>query len=494
MKGAWAFTTCTLALMLSLSGCGSTETPASSTGGVASEVTTDTAAPLTNGATTVTLWHYYGSYVTDELEEIVKEFHATVGAEENIKVELVGKTSSSELEIELTESAQGVVYADEMPDIFMAYADKVLELQTYDAVADLDLYFTEEEKARLIPDFLESGVVNGIQSIIPTVKSTEVIYLNVTSWQEFANASGHNYDDLVTWDSIMEVAKDYYIYTDALTPDVANDGKALFGLDSVGNFMSVSSRQMGTDIFDSENHTALMNPESIYPGYSWYTEAFSMGYLTEVGSYRSDDIRSGDILAYAGSSAGYLYFPDWIEVNGEKIEVTWKALPYPHFEEGDAFVMSQGAGACIAKKDGIQEEAAATFLKFFLNYNIDFAVNSAYVPVVAEFLEDEALMLATFQEKELGDNVVETYGLVMDQIENGQLYQPRAFNGSYTVRTELASAVSQSAVTLREVVLQKQSEGKERDTILDEIDLAGQFDQTMETLRTKLESKNITVG
>lgn len=491
MRQFLKYTSSFLALSLVLTSCGGSTTEGGGTDSSAPSATTGTS---TGETINLTMWHYYGSYVTEELEKIVADFHDTIGAEQNIRVELVGKSDSTALENELTEAAQGVVYADSMPDIFLAYADKVLEMQESDVVADLDLYFTEEELATLIPEFLESGVVNGVQSILPVVKSTEIIYINDTSWQEFAQESGHTYESLSTWEGVLDTAKDYYAYTDALTPEVAGDGKALFGLDSVGNFMSVSSRQMGTDIFDSTSNTAVIDDASIFPGYSWFVECMSFGYLTEVGKYRSDDIRSGDILAYAGSSAGYLYFPDWYEVNGEKKDITWKALPYPTFEDGSPFVMSQGAGACIAKKDGIQEEAAATFLKFFLNYNIDFAVDTAYIPVVTEFLQDGDGVNEILKEKGLEENAIEAYGLVADQIAQDQLYQPRAFSGSYSVRTELSSVVVLSASNLRELVLQKQSEGKSNEEILAELDLEAQFAQTMETLKVKLESKNIAVN
>ncbi len=492
MKKFLKYTSSVLALSLLLTACGTTpQTGGDTTSPDSSSPSADTATPSTDGVT-VTMWHYYGSYVTEELEKIVEEFHATIGKEQNITIQLVGKSDSTALESELTEAAQGVVYADAMPDIFLAYADKVLELQESDVVADLDLYFTQAEKDQLIPEFLESGVINGVQSILPVVKSTEVIYLNDTSWQEFAQVSGHTYEDLATWEGIMSTAKDYYAYTDDLTPDVPNDGKALFGMDSLGNFLSVGSQQMGTDIFDSSNNTAVLNPEALYPAYSWFVEGMSFGYMTEIGKYRSDDIRSGDILAYAGSSAGFVFFPEWIEVDGQKQDITWKAIPYPYFEEGQPYVMSQGAGACIAKKDGIQEAAAATFLKFFLEYNIDFAVDSAYIPVVSQFLEgDSATILA---DRNMEANALEAYDLVAQQIDQNMLYQPQAFTGSYSVRTELANAVKQSSSTLREVVLQKQGEGKTTEEILAEIDLPAQFDQTMETLKAKLESKNITVN
>lgn len=58
-------------------------------------------------------------------------------------------------------------------------------------------------------------------------------------------------------------------------------------------------------------------------------------------------------------------------------------LPYPCFRDGDLCAMVQGAGFSIAQSDSTHEYASAVFLKWLTQeeQNLDFAVNSGYLPV-----------------------------------------------------------------------------------------------------------------
>ena len=84
--------------------------------------------------------------------------------------------------------------------------------------------------------------------LLPVAKSTEVTMLDETDWEPFAQATGATIDDLATQEGIAATAKRYYAYTDALTPDVPDDGKAFYGRDSLSNYFIIGMRQMGVDL------------------------------------------------------------------------------------------------------------------------------------------------------------------------------------------------------------------------------------------------------
>lgn len=489
-KKSWILAS-TLALSMLVS-CGESSDTSTTTNSGGNTASTGTAS--TSDEITITFWHYYGDYVQSQLKVIVDEFNSTVGAEKNIVVKTVPKSTIAQLEIEVTESAQGVVYADAMPDMFLAYSDKVLELHDLDVVADLSLYFTDEDLEKLIYDFVDGGYVRKIQSILPVVKSTELVFLNETLWEPFAEACDRDFDDLLTWEGIYDTAKEYFEYTDALTPDVEGDGAALFGLDSLQNYILVSCMQMGKNLFTVESKEREIVLDYLERAFALYVEGYSYGYFDSVGKFRTDDIRSTDIIAYAGSSASFAYFPDWVETKaGEKVDITWTALPYPTFEGGEPYVLSQGAGVVVTKQDGIREAACAEFLNFFLEYNIDFAVDSGYIPVVVDFLGDEndRFGLRQLEEKGMSDSIVGAYELMVAQIEDEILYQPEAFAGTYVVRTELATILEQAGDTTREVVQFKLAQGETLEQIQKEMDFSEQFDQIMSNLSARLESQNI---
>lgn len=440
----------------------------------------------------VTLWHYYAGSAQENLYAIVNDFNATVGAQQGVKVTMVSKPNIASLEVELNEAAQGVVYADAMPSMFLAYADKILELQGLGVISDMNEFFSDEDKEFLIEDFLESGIINGEQVMLPVVKSTEVIYINDTLWQEFATANGYTDEDLRTWEGLLEVSKAYYTYTDEQTPNVANDGKAFFGMDSLSNFISISNMQLGVDLYDAENGKSNIDEEVFRAFFDYYVEAYSMGHLDNIASYRTDDIRSGDLVSFVGSSAGFVYMPDWIEVDGEAMDIEWKSLPYPYYEEGSPYVVSQGAGIAVSKISDQQQQACALFLNFFWEDNIGFAIDSAYVPVTTEFLySTEAEKKVIFEEYELKDNEIGVYELVLDQISNNELYQSMPFDGSYTLRTEITASFEQIAQNIRELVREKIASGVSRETVFEEIDLDLYFEMTMTNLYEVLSGKGV---
>lgn len=441
---------------------------------------------------TVTFWHYYGQYVQDKLNLIVDEFNKTIGAENGVKVETIAKPSISDLEVEISESAQGVVYADSMPSMFLAYADKVLELQELGVISDLDEFFSVDDKTVIIESFLNSGIINDVQTMLPVVKSTELVLLNQTNWNEFAGETGYTHENMETWEGLHEVAVAYYEHTDAKTPDILNDGKALFGFDSMQNFIIVSSMQMGVDIFNEKDDIIVINSDIFEKIFKYYIENMAMGYFASNGKFRTDDVRSGDIIAYAGSSASFVYFPNWIEENGKGKDIEWIPLQYPYFDGEIPKVLSQGAGVAVSKISDKQQEACALFLKFFLEFNLDFAIDTAYIPVVSEFLEatDEE-MLEVFSKYELEENGIQAYNLVIEQIEDERLYQAVAFEGSYIFRSEVAEIFEEAGKTIVKLADEKIANGILRENLLDELKIDEYFNTTMETLKERLTSRGV---
>ena len=80
-------------------------------------------APTNAKPVTITVWSYYNGDQLESFNRLVEEFNATVGKEQNITVENCSQGNVNDLEAQVMASAQGKVGAEEMPNIFMAYAD-----------------------------------------------------------------------------------------------------------------------------------------------------------------------------------------------------------------------------------------------------------------------------------------------------------------------------------------------------------------------------------
>ena len=56
------------------------------------------------------------------------------------------------------------------------------------------------------------------------------------------------------------------------------------------------------------------------------------GYFAAYGSFRSDDVKTGDLLAYTGSTASAMYFPNQVEQDDLSYAIDYIVMPAPVFQ------------------------------------------------------------------------------------------------------------------------------------------------------------------
>lgn len=208
---------------------------------------------------TLTLWHYYNGIQKTALDNMIEEFNNTVGSEKGIVVEANNVGSILELTDKVKEAAAGKVGASEMPEIFTAYADTAYELNADGYVADLSQYLSADEISEYVDGYVQEGMFDNELKIFPAAKATECLQINKTDWDRFAEAADVSLDDLKTVEGLNEVAEKYYAYTDALTPDINNDGKPFFGRDAVANYFIIGCKQLGMEIFEVKDGQVTLN-------------------------------------------------------------------------------------------------------------------------------------------------------------------------------------------------------------------------------------------
>ena len=98
-----------------------------------------------NDPVTITVWNYYNGAQLDSFNELVEKFNSTVGKEKGIKVEAASQGSVDDLQKNVMDSINGIAGAEEMPNIFAAYADTAYEIDQMGKLANLRDYFTEDE-------------------------------------------------------------------------------------------------------------------------------------------------------------------------------------------------------------------------------------------------------------------------------------------------------------------------------------------------------------
>ena len=437
---------CAAALALGCTGCGGSAGP-------------EVPAKVTD----IMVWTYYNGDQLESFTSLVNQFNETVGAQKGIKVSTESQGSVNDLETSVMDSAEGKVGAAAMPNIFSAYADTAYALDQMGMVVDLAPCLTEEEKAQFVEGYLSEGGFGEDDSIkiFPVAKSTELLFLNATDWQAYADAAGVRYEDLATMEGLTAAAEKYYNWTDAQTA-APDDGKALFGRDAMANYMLVGAQQLGDTIFAVKDGRMTVNFERDVARRLWdnYYVPFVRGWLAATGRFRSDDIKTGNVLAYVGSSSSATFFPARVTNDAnESHEISLKTLPAPQFEGGEAVAVQQGAGMVVTAAKEEEVKASVEFLKWFVRAenNIAFSVGSGYLPVTRKANDMQEILASGLT---LDDNMQQTLAVAVDTVNGNRLYTPHAFAGSNSARKVLEYGLSDLAAADRETVVQRIAEGQ----------------------------------
>ena len=330
---------------------------------------------------TLTMWHNYGGDMQATMDYLIDQFNSTVGKEKGIIINVEAISSSSELNKSLSMIVNDDPGAPDMPDIFTGYPKVAIQFQEKGMLANLDNYFTEDKLIKYVDAFVEEGrLSDGGLYVFPIAKSTEVLYVNMTLFNKFADATGAKKEDLSTFEGIAKLSSQYYEWC----------GKQFFAADSWFNFFEVGMSQKGDSIFEGEG-LSLEGDTFRYIFDTVYTPSVEGGIAVYDG-YSSDLSKTGDIVCSTGSSAGILFYGDTITyADGTVEKVEYEILPYPVFENGSKTAIQRGGGLMVAKTDEKKEYAACEFIKWLTaaEQNMKFVDETGYLPVTKNAFEND---------------------------------------------------------------------------------------------------------
>lgn len=328
---------------------------------------------------TLTLWHVYGGEVDSPLNPLIEEFNNTVGREQGISVEVTSVTNSASIHDNVLSAAYHDPGAPALPDLFVSYPKTVLALPDADILVDYRDYFTDEELAGYLPEFLEEGTVNGRLAVLPITKSTEVLFVNKTAFDRFAADTGASLDDLSTWEGLFQTGQTYREWS---------GGKCFFVHDDHFNYFQVGAESLGEAFFTD---SGVSFGPAFLRAWELYARAALQGELWLGSGYATEPLRTGDAIASVASSASVLYYSDVVtypDNTSEQVEII--ALPCPVFEGGEKLVIQRGVGMCAVKSTPEREAAAMTFLKWLNEPARNVALTTAmgYMPVTKQGFDD----------------------------------------------------------------------------------------------------------
>ncbi len=430
--------------------------------------------------TSVIVWHYYKGTQKTAFDELVSKFNETVGAEEGIVVTAESKGSVDDLAEAVAASANQKVGSEELPNIFATYSDTAYVVNELGLLADIKQYITDEELGEYVEGFIQEGeFTDGSLYIFPVAKSTELLFVDMTDWNKFAEETGATDESFKTWEGLAEVSKQYYDWS---------GGKAFFGRDAFANYLIVGSRQLGSELFEVNNGQVTLNLDRDVMRRLWdnYAEPYIKGYYGAYGRFRSDDVKTGDLIAVVGSTSSTSYYPTEVTIDGGITynPIEGKVYPVPGFKGTEDYAVQQGAGMAVTKGDTLSEKASVEFLKWFtdVEQNTDFCVSSGYIPVKYESNTRENLEAALQREGVDKDSLVyDSFLLGVDTVNNVNLYTNRPFDGGVEARGVLTEFMTDKIDNYKAEL--EGLSGDELDTALDSA-----FESWLTELSTALEN------
>ena len=324
---------------------------------------------------TVTLWSYGGEPMQQSMGPLVTHFNESAGREAGVIVEVVYYSIPRNLDDDVFDAASGKVGALYLPDMFCAYPGNASRIDTIRRLIDLNTRLSQSEKQQFFTPFIDYATVNGRWLLFPVAKSTEALFVNKKAWDAFAASTGHQLDDLRTWEGLVRTAEAYHAWTDAQTPAVG-DGRAFMSVDYPLSLLFMSAEQFDRPVFTPENGAIRFRFAKDTARKLWdtYYIPHMKGLFRNDFAYTVYNIRQGLTIAGVTSTAfGALQFPETLANDTQPLEGF--ALPYPLFANGTPCAPLRGGQDVAVFASTAQKEQACLF---FLRWFTDDARNTAY--------------------------------------------------------------------------------------------------------------------
>lgn len=388
--------------------------------------------------TTITVWHVYGGQTDSPLNDLIDQFNQTVGKQKQINVQVTSVSNTNTIHELVLAAANEEPGAPELPDLFISYPKTVLALPDDSILVDYKDYFSEEELSDFIPAFIEEGTIDDHLVIFPVAKSTEIMFINQTIFDRFSQETGISMEDLDTWEGLYKAAETYAEWSDAQTPDIPGDAKAMFVHDYYFNYFQVGVESLGEDFFQGDKLAFGPVFQTVWEPLA---QAAFKGGVWLKGGYATESIRTGESIVSVASSASILYYSDVVTYSDNTSEdITIVSRPCPVFENGEKLVMQRGAGFCTVRSTPEREQAAVTFLKWLTDpeHNVEFVTRTGYMPVTRSAFENE--LPKAIEELEIA-KYVSLYQAYLDTQKNYEFYVPPQLQSYLSLETTLEDNV-----------------------------------------------------
>lgn len=418
--------------------------------------------------TTITVWTTAGDLGQALLNEWVEEFKEI---EPNVTVNNIKQSGDYD---DLENMVITGFTANNYPDLVYAYPDHVADYIDYGKAVRLDDYidnpeygWTSEEKADIIPAYLEEGqqyTVEGTYSV-PFSKSTEAMFYNediligldlstVDPTINGGNPLSPEYLDSLTWEELFNKLCPALLEYDANVTNIiepCKDGVTrVLGYDSDDNLFITLAQQYGlpyTSVNNGKGSIDFNTPE-MKDILRTFHDAYEKGYFitkgVNEGNFVNELFTANQLLFSVGSTGGSKYqFNDKNPMN-----VGVAMIPYA--ESGERATIMQGPSMVVLDHDD-ENRALASWLFYKYITNTDNALSWAldstgYFPIRTSSLEDPIYQEAcdeTITQNQSLEKLLARVNTFFTEV-NPYLFTSPAFKGSSAARTQVGGLMTQA--------------------------------------------------
>lgn len=332
---------------------------------------------------TITFWHSYQGYQQQILDRMAETYNSTVGAENGVKIVCEFAGEDKAIASKFKTSFESETAQETLPNIAMLPKYTAYTAVKYGLITYAESYMTDEELSKYFEGFLQEGrlSIDSGTYIFPVSKKLEQTIINKDLWREFISTyrvfSERSFN---SWDELMRMAEAYYNWTDEMTPEVQNDGKAFFAIESLESFIYTYTNQRMPSLIQSGYNeiTINANKDTFREIWELYHCGVIKGYIS-VNSNVSEALQHGDIVCYIGSPGKIKYSSKYLDFNGKEQNLNIMSAPYPTVYENRVVVPQSGDGAVVVDKGDKANRAAYDFLKWVTsNQNIIYICLAGY--------------------------------------------------------------------------------------------------------------------
>lgn len=258
----------------------------------------------------------------------------------------------------------------------------------------------------------------------------------------------------------------------------------------MANYLLVGTKELGCDIFEVKDGKMTLNFDEQVMRKLWdnYYVPYVKGYFAASGRFRSDDVKTGNVIGYVGSTSSATFFPTQVsDDSGASYDISLKVLPCPKFKDGDDYAVQQGAGMVVTKGSEEEIKASVEFLKWFTQpeNNIEFSVGAGYLPVTNEANSIDKIKSV---DSDISSSMEEILSKSVDEINNNNLYYMHAFEKGNDARASLQEAFGDIAQQDRETVEERISQGQSAEEAEAEFLTDEYFEQWYQNVLSELQA------